>query len=193
MPRFVLLAPVRQMVQVLCREQSLLYLISIKLVAFCKKLKLVAEDTAEATSGAKAVSAYRKLRQDATNLNTEVLRTTIFKPDLVFMSVVGQLNIYAKELRRLKFKGSKIAMYIDEPRLKNSDGALEGTISSELVQLSDRFINKFKAHFNATEVLPPAGIAYDAVMLLAKAIRSANSDDVSKVKHELLKQKNNGA
>lgn len=129
-----------------------------------------------------------------TKLDAEALKTVKAKPDAVLFSVINQQAIAAKALKRLGYQGPMIAVYVDETRLKESEGALEGTIFGRMALPTPPFIQEFKARYpNTLSIEPPAGIAYDTVMMYAKAVEKEKTFDATKASSALLSMRHDGA
>lgn len=128
-----------------------------------------------------------------TQLHAEALKIVNSKPEAIFYSTVVQLAIVAKELKNLGFKGPQIAAYLDQTRIEEAQGALDGTFSSDLAEPTAEFQTKFAAAYPGAKLELPAGTAYDAVMLYAKAIEKAQSFKIETVKQALLSLDYQGA
>ncbi len=116
-----------------------------------------------------------------TTLGTEALRTIGSKPDVIFFANLVQQAIAAKELRKLGWNGEKLAANVDETRLKESEGALEGVQFMTFQKPSATFVKKYQARYQKLPELA-ASTGYDAVYAYAKAIESADKLSVPEVK-----------
>ena len=129
---------------------------------------------------------------NTTNVKAEVLKIKKLNPDLVFYSDTYNMSKAARELRSLKYKGKQLAILMDETRIKEANGALEGTVFAMYPNaeksFSERFFDKFGEQPGIT-----ADTAYDTVMLYAEAIKQSNTFEVSTVKKILAKLKHAGA
>ncbi len=126
------------------------------------------------------------------DLKAEALRVKNAKPDVVFLSNYTQMDIAAKEFSRLKYVPNKIAILMDETRLKNSAGGLEGTIFARYPDPAAELVTKFEARFKTKPGIG-ADTAYDTLYIYKAAIESAKTFDTTKVKGEILKLKHVGA
>jgi branched-chain amino acid transport system substrate-binding protein len=114
------------------------------------------------------------------DLKSEVLKIKQVNPDFVFFSNYTQMDIASIELKRQKYQGQILAILMDETRLKNSRGALQGAIFADYPPATEMFKNNY---YNKYKV--KAGIAsntgYDVIKMYALAFEKANSFDVQKV------------
>jgi len=76
------------------------------------------------------------------------------------------------------------SVLMDDERIKGSDGAFEGTIAITSFTPTEKFITKFKQKYNE-EADMGSDTAYDAAMLLAKAMKGTGSTDVDILKDYL--------
>lgn len=117
-------------------------------------------------------------------LKSEALRVKKSNPDVVFFSNY-QVDVFARELRNLKYSGEKLAILMEKERVKSADGALEDTVFALYDEphkaFKDAFISRFKVDPGIT-----ADTAYDIVKLYAVAMEKAETTDVQKVLPELL-------
>jgi len=126
-------------------------------------------------------------------LHTEALKLVSVKADVIFSSALIRLATIAKELRTLKYEGPKLAVIVDETRLKEAHGALDKTFLVYLAEPEPWFIDKFTKKYPKVPVELPSATSYDTVMMYAKAIESANTFETSAVGKTLLKMEYQGA
>lgn len=119
-------------------------------------------------------------------MGSEALKIKVSNPDVVFFSSLVQLGIASKELRKLGWNGHKLAAYVDDTRLQESQGALEGTMFMTFAMPTEAFSKKYEEKLGRRPEIPAAG-GYDAVYAYSKAISVANTFDADKVKAELLR------
>jgi ABC-type branched-subunit amino acid transport system substrate-binding protein len=90
------------------------------------------------------------------------------------------MDLASIELKRQKYQGQILAILMDDTRLKNSRGALEGAIFANYPPANKIFKNNY---YNKYKV--KAGMAsntgYDIIKMYALAFEKANSFDVQKV------------
>lgn len=127
-----------------------------------------------------------------TSLNGEALRIKSSNPDVIFFSSVVQLGIAAKELRKLGWHGPQLAAFVDDTRLSDAAGALEGVMYMTFSQPTSEFSEKYRARYGRRPEIP-AGASYDIVYAYAKAIEEAKSFDTTLVQSYLLKVRFNGS
>lgn len=127
-----------------------------------------------------------------TGLRTEALKIVSARPEAVFMSVYIQLAIAAKELRNFNFAGTKLAAGVDESRLAEAQGALEGTVFFTYQKPTEIFKEKFQKRFGRAPEIP-AATGYDVVYAYAKAVEDAKAFDVNIVKKSMIQLDFEGA
>ena len=127
-----------------------------------------------------------------TTLNAEALRIVSAKPDAVFFGTLAQQAIGARELKKLGWKGPLLAALIDEPRIVEAAGALEGAMFMSFQSATDAFVEKYKARLGSIPETS-AAMSYDAVYAYAKSIQATNSFDAKQNAGELLKVAFDGA
>ncbi len=126
------------------------------------------------------------------DLRTEALRIVNTKPDAIFLMNYNQIETGLKELSKLKYKGLKMAISLDDLRIKNSEGIMEGIIVSKAVDPSEEFQREFRMRYNEKPGLSAEG-GYDAVMCLVQAIKKGGDFDIAKIRNELQSGKYRGA
>ncbi len=136
--------------------------------------------------GGKVLAKYEPLPSDI-DVKTEILKTVKLKPDVIFFSAVVQLGLLARELVNYGYDGPKLAAWIDEVRIKDAKGGLEGVIIADFLNPSEEFIKKYKKAYNNETMPLTASTAYDTIMLYAKAIKEARTFDVKVVSKKIKK------
>ena len=141
--------------------------------------------------GGKIVSYVEPL-PTITTTSSETLRIVSSKPEVVFISTMVLQALVAKDLAKLGWRGTILAAHIDDTRLKESSGSLEGAMFMTFQHPGKAFTKKYKARFGEPPEIP-SGNAYDTVYLYKQAIHDANSFEPSKVKKKLLINRRKGA
>ncbi|MCC6953403.1 MAG: ABC transporter substrate-binding protein, partial [Deltaproteobacteria bacterium] len=126
------------------------------------------------------------------DLRTEALQIVSAKPDVVFMSNYTQMDVAAKDLRRLGYSGEKMAILMDNTRLENSEGALDGTIYAIYPDGGTNFAERYMTRFGESPGIA-ADTGYDAVHLYARAVEAAGSFRVEEVRRRLESIRHSGA
>lgn len=129
---------------------------------------------------------------NATDLSSEALRIVRAKPDVVFlgMLVAGR---GAKELRRLGFLGLKMGPYIDDTRVQEAQGALEGAVFFTFPRSSDEFRQKYYKAYGRNPAQEVGGTAYDTIYAFSHAVEMAGTFEPGPVKAAMLKLNYTGA
>ncbi|MCB9030128.1 MAG: penicillin-binding protein activator [Deltaproteobacteria bacterium] len=126
---------------------------------------------------------------DLKSIATRIVKTS---PDAIFYSNFTQMGLAAREVAQLGFKKLQLCILIDDTRLEASNGALEGAVIVRYQDSSQDFVQKFTKRFGHTPRIG-SDTAYDVVMMYAKAITQAETDDPEIVKSTLLKTHLDGA
>lgn len=127
-----------------------------------------------------------------TDLRAEALRIIRSQPQAVFLSNYNQMGIASKELRRSGFKGEIIAILMDDQRLAESAGALDGAFYASYPESAGDFIKNYSLRYGTKPGIA-ADTGYDTIQVLAAAVKTAGTFDVDKVRPEILKLKYKGA
>jgi branched-chain amino acid transport system substrate-binding protein len=138
------------------------------------------------------VSALLEPEPNIKDLRTESLRIIRSKPDGVFLANLNQEGVAAKQLRGLGFKGPFYAALLDQTRINEADGALEGAISAQSPAADPGFVQKYNLRFGMKPTAS-ADTAYDALIALGKAIEAAGGPDPLAVRDALLHVEFQGA
>ncbi len=122
----------------------------------------------------------------SSSVKSEVLKTRSLKPDAVFISSFTLFSLYAKELR---LQGVQVPLYTieaDNSLLENASGKAEGTISVGPLSPESDFTKQYRLRYK-TDPEIPSYQAFDAMMLLAQALRSTDQspDSVEKYFDEI--------
>lgn len=119
------------------------------------------------------------------DLRAEISKIVASKPDAVLLSNYRNMDRAARELRQQGYKGQILAILMDQTRIDNADGGLDGAIFSRYQESDPRFNQRFSTRFGT----PPgvsAARAYDAMMVLAQAVSIADSTDPERVAQTLI-------
>lgn len=108
------------------------------------------------------------------DVGSEVLKIVKKKPDMVFISTIVLMARVARQLRQLRFPGFKMAANIDEQRIAEAQGALEGAVFFSFQKPTDEFRQKFIKRFGESPQVTTA-TGYDAMNAVAMAVKAANS------------------
>ncbi|MCF7865433.1 MAG: penicillin-binding protein activator [Candidatus Pacebacteria bacterium] len=121
---------------------------------------------------------------DTKDVRAEVLKVKNNKNiDALIMtnSSFSLIDITAIQLRDLKVNLPMFSITVDQKLISECKGACDGmTFLTFLTPTSD-FEEKYKAAYNGREVEIGADSAYDAVMMLAEAMKATHSTDTEKV------------
>lgn len=129
------------------------------------------------------VVVYEVPTAEQKDFKTEILKVKEAKPDAIFIQYIYQ-DIISKQLKQANLDIPIYVELIDATRIKNADGALEGAIATSQVNPAEEFIDRYKEEYNKA---PDFGAdnGYDAVMLIAKAIKETGSSDPEELKDYL--------
>ncbi|HMO16505.1 MAG TPA: ABC transporter substrate-binding protein [Oligoflexia bacterium] len=129
---------------------------------------------------------------DVVDLRTECLKMISSKPDVIFLANLNQEGIAAKRLRALNYKGPFFSALIDQTRINEANGALEGAISAQSPESEPEFVDQYIAKYGFKPT-SSADTAHDALIALSKAIALTNSTDPIRVRENLQKVQFDGA
>ncbi len=135
------------------------------------------------------IVAYELGQKDQKDFRTEVTKIKASNPDAVVFTNYSYEQISAKQLRE---QGAKMPFYsilMDDERIKGAHGAFEGTVVITSFTPTAAFKEKFSAKYNEQPDIG-ADTSYDAVMLIAEAMRKTGSTDPSVLKGYLGSLKN---
>lgn len=120
---------------------------------------------------------------DAREVRAEALRIKTANPQAV-MLMTYQLDVDAKELRTLGYKGPLLAVQMEKDRIKNAAGALEQCVFAMFEKPAPQFVQSYRTRFAADPGVS-ADTAYDALKVLAASIQRSNTLDPQQVSKEL--------
>ena len=125
---------------------------------------------------------------DNSDLRSESLKIKNENPDAVVFTNYGETGIAAKRVRELKVSAPFYSVLLFEPKIAEASGALEGAVFVSTDTNDEKFNSKFKSKYNVAPGFP-ANQAYDAVYLIAKAIKDSGSTDPKVIASALSKIK----
>lgn len=138
------------------------------------------KQTFEALGG--EIVSFFEPAPDATDVNSEVLRTRSASPEAVFISSYLLFSKYSKGLRRLGVGAPIFGQELDQSIVDTSGSAAEGVVFIRPAQPDRSFQEKYRKRFGA-EVDIPAVQSYDAVYVLARALRGSGESYDALVKY----------
>jgi len=140
------------------------------------------------------ILSYEALSEDASDARQVVVKVLNSNPSAIYVCATGKASgVIVKYLREANFKGQIFCnLTVDTPEFmkiaKNyADGIIFSTPAFDLTDKNPRvqkFASAFKAKFGDAPDIA-AGHAYDAMYILADAIKIAGSTDPGKVKDAL--------
>jgi ABC-type branched-subunit amino acid transport system substrate-binding protein len=86
----------------------------------------------------------------------------------------------ARELRTLRFNGAQLSILMDDTRMREAQGALDGSYFAMYPEASVDFQERFQKRYGTKPGIT-SDTAYDALKLYAEAIRQAKSFDAKVV------------
>ena len=107
------------------------------------------------------------------SVRTEVLKARASKPEAFFISSFTLFSLYAREIRNQGMKVPLFTIEADSSLLENADGKGEGTISIGPSAPESEFSRSYRSRYKVDPDIP-SWQAYDAMMLLAKALRATD-------------------
>ncbi|RMD85442.1 MAG: amino acid ABC transporter substrate-binding protein [Candidatus Dadabacteria bacterium] len=128
------------------------------------------------------VAAFFEPLPSATDVKAEALKTKAASPDAIFISSYLLFSKYTRELRRLGVKAPFFSQELDQTAVDSSGKAAEGTIFIRPAQPDNDFLEKFRKRFG-TDPDIPAAQSYDALYVLARALKSVGEDYGRLVEH----------
>lgn len=118
---------------------------------------------------------------DDKNLQTEALKIKGNKEvEALVMTNTITTDVLARRMKELGVDLTKFSAVLDNNVIQASQGALDGTIFLTSLTPSNEFESAYKARYNQ-ELDVGADTGYDAVMLLAQAIKATGSTDSDKI------------
>lgn len=135
-----------------------------------------------------------QINPEQSDFKAEIARILAYKPDAVFLANYIRMDLFAQGLRQVSFRGDFFAPILYEEKIRLADGALDGAIAANIVQVSPDFIEKFKTAYGQVPTGEmTAAISYDTVYLYKAAIEKAKTFETSVVAKQLLLTELNGA
>src|SRR5690606_30709629 len=119
------------------------------------------------------------------DLRGESLRVATDKPDGVFLANMNQQAISARRLRALGYNGPFLSALLDQMRIDEGAGALEGTISAQSPEAQSSFVSAYVDRFGS-KPSGSADTAHDALIALSAAIDAAATLEPVPVRNALL-------
>ncbi len=117
---------------------------------------------------------------DNLDLKAESLKIKSSNPEAVVFTNYGETGVAAKRLREVGVKTPFYSVLLFGTQIAAADGALEDTVFITTDTVDESFNTKFKNLYQKDPGFP-ANQAYDAVYLLAKAVKDAKSTDPAAV------------
>lgn len=141
-----------------------------------------------------------QVQPGATNFKNEALKIKLANPDCLFMANYISLGLAAKDLKKAGFNQQIYSVIIDEQRLTESAGTLEGAKFLDFKEAESKFIRKFSNNYKRPTRRVAAN-AYDASYILALAInqainlaiKEAKTDSISTLANTILNLDYDGA
>ncbi|MCB0321943.1 MAG: ABC transporter substrate-binding protein [Bdellovibrionales bacterium] len=122
------------------------------------------------------IMSHQRSPADSRDPRTEILRIMATRPEAVFLSSLGQMDVAARELRSNGYRGLLIAPLVDETRLLAADGALEGAVTVRYAEALPEFRERFRKRYGE-EPGVAAATAFDAARSYFHAIMMTNSTE----------------
>ncbi len=110
------------------------------------------------------------------NFKTPAAEIISKKAEAVFYANLNNSGIAAKDLKTLGFNGKQFAVLMDQTRLDQAAGALDGTIYVQSPEADKSFIDAYKAKYNDMPKVASDN-AYDSIKWLSYALNK--TDDIS--------------
>ncbi len=114
--------------------------------------------------------------QDQQDFSTEIAKIKDSKPDALIITAFTQMSYIAKQAKELDLDVPFFVVLIDQDKIDNAIGAFEGTIVISPFTPSKKFQETFYKKWGI-EANQSSDNSYDAVMLIAKAIKETGSED----------------
>lgn len=110
---------------------------------------------------------------DATDVATEVLRTSRSSPEAIFISSYFLLPRYSKEMKRLGISVPLFSIELDQSVIDDCQGRVEGLRSLGPTPPTPEFTRTFKGRWGEQPDLPAAH-SYDAANVLFEALQNTD-------------------
>jgi branched-chain amino acid transport system substrate-binding protein len=122
-----------------------------------------------------------------TDYRTQLTKIKAANPDVIIMAARKEFPIILKQMRAMSISSKVIASeVIENSLLKNAGNAAEGVMALDFATTTDYvgFAAKFQAAYGTTPSLY-SDFGYDAVGVIAAAIKETGSVDSTKLKNDL--------
>ena len=147
-----------------------------------EETQAIAVKKAFETAGGTVV-AFELPAGDQADFKTELLKISQATPDALVVQF-AQEHIIAKQMRELGMHVPIFAPLIDQERITGAQGALEGAVSFTSFTPTEDFTKRYASTFGEQPDIGATG-AFDAVMLLATAMKTTNTTDPTTLKNHL--------
>lgn len=117
---------------------------------------------------------------DNKDLKTEASKIKSSNPDAIVFTNYGETAVAARRLKSIGVNVPFFSVLLYDPQVADAQGALEGTIFVTTDTTNNAFNAKYKARFNKDQGITTMQ-AYDALNLMALAIKNAGSTDTKAV------------
>jgi branched-chain amino acid transport system substrate-binding protein len=124
----------------------------------------------------------------ATDLKVEVTRVAQSEAEFVFLANYQRMDVTAKELKRLQFSRPILTILMDQQRLKNAEGALDGALFANYPSASEHFSNLYQAEYGKQPGIT-ADTAYDALQILARSMQRAGTENTKEVQRSIMSKR----
>ena len=98
------------------------------------------------------------------------------KPEFVVLANFQTMDISARTFAKLGYQGPKLAVLMDEVRVANSKGALNGCVFAKYQEPSNKFVSKYSKRFGVDPGVA-SDTSYDTVKIYADAIKRAGTTE----------------
>jgi len=132
------------------------------------------------------VVSFILAKEDEKDYRSEVAKIKESKPDAVVFTDFSYESLAAKRMKEQGVDVPFFSVLLDEDRIKNAEGAFEGTIVITSFTPTKNFVDQFAAKYHAQPDMG-ADTSYDAIKLIAEAIEKTQSTDPKSVKDYLNK------
>ena len=134
------------------------------------------------------VVSYIEYLSSQSDVKTYALKSVKPKPDAVLMANYNHMGLFAKELKRLSYKGKILGLLMDKIQIDQSQGALEGVEFTMNPEADPKFKDAFTKKYGRAPGIS-ADMAYDAFNLLVKVIKESKTLDPKVLSKKLLEIK----
>ena len=119
------------------------------------------------------------------DFEAEATKIKAFGPDAVVLTSYSNIDIAAKRVRELGVEAPFFSVTLDQDLVSRAPKAFEGAVIATSFTPSAAHVAKYVAKYNEEPDIGGADTGYDAVMLLAEAMKATKSTDPAKVKDYL--------